>query len=94
MSITTRMRATQALRRHAPELADAPVEELGRGLDNTAFVAADLVLRVAEDRSVQREAGLLEFLAPRLPIPIPRPRLRRLRRARLSSAAGTPLAGR
>jgi len=74
MTTTARTRATAALRRHAPELADVELTELGRGLDNVAFIAADLVVRVGDGRSLQREARLLGFLAPRLPIPIPRPR--------------------
>jgi aminoglycoside phosphotransferase (APT) family kinase protein len=71
---TARVRAAEALRRHAPELADVDVTHLGGGLDHAAFVAGSLVLRVADGRSVQREAGLLAFVAPRLPIPVPRPR--------------------
>ncbi|WP_175561347.1 phosphotransferase family protein [Geodermatophilus obscurus] len=66
-------RAVRALRRHAPELADLPLRELGHGLDNTAFVVGELVLRVAEGPDVQREAGLLAFLAPRLPLAVPVP---------------------
>ncbi|MGR6963357.1 phosphotransferase [Geodermatophilus sp. URMC 61] len=66
-------RAARALRTHAPELADRPLRELGRGLDNTAFAVGELVLRVADGPDVQREAGLLEFLAPRLPLAVPVP---------------------
>jgi aminoglycoside phosphotransferase (APT) family kinase protein len=66
-------RAAAALRRHAPELADLPLQELGRGLDNTAFAAGELVLRVADGPDVRREAGLLELLAPRLPLAVPVP---------------------
>jgi aminoglycoside phosphotransferase (APT) family kinase protein len=73
MTTTARTRATTALRRHAPELADVTLTELGRGLDNVAFIAADLVVRVGDGQSLRREARLLGFLAPRLPIPIPRP---------------------
>ena len=66
-------RAAAALRRHAPELAGLPLRELGRGLDNTAFAAGELVLRVADGPDVAREAALLEFLAPRLPLAVPVP---------------------
>ncbi|MGY1763957.1 phosphotransferase family protein [Geodermatophilus sp. SYSU D00779] len=66
-------RAARALRTHAPELADLPLRELGRGLDNTAFAAGELVLRVADGHDVQREAGLLGVLAPRLPLAVPVP---------------------
>lgn len=74
MAGTTRQRATSALRAHAPELLDAEVAELGHGLDNTAFVVGDLVLRVAEGGGVGREARLLEALGPHVSIPIPTPR--------------------
>jgi aminoglycoside phosphotransferase (APT) family kinase protein len=74
MAGTTRERATSALRAHAPELLDAEVAELGHGLDNTAYVAGDLVLRVADGGAVGREARLLHALAPHVPIPIPTPR--------------------
>ncbi|WP_448612432.1 phosphotransferase [Geodermatophilus sp. URMC 60] len=67
------VRAARALRTHVPELADLPLRDLGRGLDNTAFTAGDLVLRVAAGSDVQREACLLEFLGPRLPLPVPVP---------------------
>jgi aminoglycoside phosphotransferase (APT) family kinase protein len=66
-------RAARALRTHAPELADLPLRELGHGLDNTAFTAGELVLRVADGPDVQREAGLLGVLAPRLPLAVPAP---------------------
>jgi len=66
-------RAARALRTHAPELADLPLRELGHGLDNTAFAAGELVLRVADGPGVQREAGLLEVLAPRMPLAVPVP---------------------
>lgn len=74
MAGTTRERATSALRAHAPELLDAEVVELGHGLDNTAYVAGNLVLRVADSRRVGREGRLLEAVAPRVSIPIPTPR--------------------
>jgi aminoglycoside phosphotransferase (APT) family kinase protein len=70
----TRERVTSALLAHAPELVDVEVVELGHGLENTAFVAGDLVLRVAHGPDVAREARLLEAVAPRVSIPIPTPR--------------------
>ncbi len=50
MNGTGRQRAMDALRMHVPELAGVAVIELGHGLDNTAFIAEDLVLRVAAGR--------------------------------------------
>ena len=73
MTDTAAERAVRALRAHAPELVDQPLHRLGHGLDNVAFGSAGLVLRVADGRDVRREAGLLELLAPRLPIAIPVP---------------------
>jgi aminoglycoside phosphotransferase (APT) family kinase protein len=73
-SATTRERARSALRAHAPQLAAAEIAELGHGLDHTAFVSGDLVLRVADAGDVGREARLLERLAPQLSLPIPTPR--------------------
>ncbi|WP_214366367.1 phosphotransferase [Pseudonocardia sp. H11422] len=67
-------RAARALRRHAPEWAGARIRELGRGLDHVVLVAGDLVLRVADRPGVVREARLLEIVAPRVPLPVPRPR--------------------
>ncbi|MEV4134792.1 phosphotransferase [Dactylosporangium sp. NPDC049742] len=66
-----RERALRALRAHVPELADVAVTELGRGLDNTAFLAGGLVLRVAEAATVRREAALLDALAGRVSLPVP-----------------------
>jgi len=57
-----------------PELAELAVHELGRGLDNSAFVADHLVLRVADGGSVTREARLLELVAQHVSIPVPAPR--------------------
>ncbi|GAA4263078.1 phosphotransferase [Dactylosporangium darangshiense] len=71
MPLDTRARARQALRAHVPELADAALGELGRGLDNTAFLAGDMVLRVAEHDVVPREAALLAMVAPRVSLPVP-----------------------
>ncbi len=47
---------------------------LGQGLDNTAFVVEDLVLRVSDGPSVVREARLLALLSPRVSVPVPQPR--------------------
>lgn len=74
MTEIARRRATESLRRHVPKLAGVAVCELGHGLDNAAFVAGDLVLRVAEGRSVIREARLLEVVAQRVSVPVPIPR--------------------
>jgi aminoglycoside phosphotransferase (APT) family kinase protein len=71
---TPRERASRAVRAHAPELLDAEIVELGRGLDNDAYAAGDLVLRVGDRRRVGREARLLEVIADQVAIPIPRPR--------------------
>lgn len=62
-----------------PELRALPVRPLGSGLDHTAFALGDAwVLRVAshaEDAdTLPREARLLRWLAPRLPLPVPVPR--------------------
>jgi aminoglycoside phosphotransferase (APT) family kinase protein len=73
MTETPAARARRALRTHAPELADLSLQHLGHGLDNVAFRAGELVLRVADRRDVQREAALLDHLAPRLPLPVPVP---------------------
>lgn len=67
-------RATRSLHRHVPELAELAVHELGRGLDNSAFVADHLVLRVADGGSATREARLLELVAQHESIPVPAPR--------------------
>jgi len=71
---TTGQRVTRSLRIHVPELADIPVVELGRGLDNTVFAAGDLVLRVGAGGDVVREARLLEVVAQRVSIRVPVPR--------------------
>ena len=71
---TAQERATRALRAHAPQLLDTELTELGQGLDNTAYIAGGLVLRVADDRDTEREARLLDTLAPHLSIAIPKPR--------------------
>jgi aminoglycoside phosphotransferase (APT) family kinase protein len=74
MAGTQRERATRAVRAYAPELLDAEIVELGRGLDNAVYAAGDLVLRVGDGRSVGREARLLEAVATYVSIPIPMPR--------------------
>lgn len=74
MAGTPLERARRAVRAHAPELLDDEIVELGRGLDNTTFAVAGLVLRVADGGSVGREARLLETVAAHVSIPIPRPR--------------------
>ncbi|GAB7037687.1 MULTISPECIES: phosphotransferase [Catenuloplanes] len=71
MDSTPRRRATRSLRTHVPELAAVAVGELGQGLDNTAFLAGGLVLRVAQGHSVLREAGLLTAIAPHVSVPVP-----------------------
>jgi aminoglycoside phosphotransferase (APT) family kinase protein len=71
MSLDALARARRALRAHVPELADAALGELGRGLDNTAFLAGDLVVRVAEHDVVRREAALLAVIAARVSLPVP-----------------------
>ncbi len=73
MNGTGRQRAMDALRMHVPELAGVAVIELGHGLDNTAFIAEDLVLRVAAGRTVIREARLLKVVAERVSVPVPTP---------------------
>ena len=50
------------------------VVELGQGLENTAFVAGNLELRVAHGPDVARETRLLEVVAPRVSITVPTPR--------------------
>jgi len=95
---TPRERATQALQAHAPHLLHAALVELGHGLDNTAFLAHDLVLRVAGDVDVdvEREARLLDALAPQLSIATPAARFADADTGVLaySLLAGSPLLGR
>ena len=96
MHETARQRATASLRMHVPELADVAVLELGQGLDNSAFVVGDLVVRVADSRSVIREARLLQLVAPRVSIPLPAPRFVDENRGVLAYPliCGRPLLGR
>ena len=93
---TPRERATRALRAHAPQLLPIELTELGRGLDNTAYIAGGLVLRVAGDRDTEREARLLDTLAPHLSIAIPTPRFADASAGVLAYEliAGRPLLGR
>lgn len=70
----TTITAAAALRAHMPELAHLPLEELGGGLDNAAFRAGDVVLRVAADgHDVVREARLLGVVARHVSVGVPRP---------------------
>ncbi|WP_369139277.1 phosphotransferase [Modestobacter versicolor] len=71
MEGTSRDRAARALRRHAGSAGG--LQELGSGLDNTAFLAGDLVLRVSRGPDVVGEARLLRALVPRLPLAVPEP---------------------
>ncbi|MCA1699488.1 MAG: phosphotransferase [Actinobacteria bacterium] len=91
-----RERATRALRAHAPRLLHTELTQLGQGLDNTAYIAGGLVLRVAHDRDVEREARLLDTLAPHLSIAIPTPRFADAEAGVLAYEliAGRPLLGR
>jgi aminoglycoside phosphotransferase (APT) family kinase protein len=71
MHVTARQRAMQSLRAHIPELAAVAVDELGHGLDNAAFLAGELVLRVADGHSVLQEARLLDVVAAHVSAPVP-----------------------
>ncbi|MFC6566009.1 phosphotransferase [Actinoplanes utahensis] len=71
MDGTVEERARAALRRHAPELAGTAFRGIGSGCDNTAFLAGDLVVRVAVGHQVEREAHLLEVIAGRVSLPVP-----------------------
>ncbi|WP_198961206.1 phosphotransferase family protein [Pseudonocardia sp. MH-G8] len=65
------------LAEHLPAVAARSVEPLGAGLDNVAFlVDGELVVRFAtgaDPERVVREAGVLELVARRSPVPVPRP---------------------
>ena len=93
---TPQERAAGALRTHAPQRLQTELTELGQGLDNTAYIAGGLVLRVADDRDVEREARLLDTLAPHLSIAIPTPRFADAEAGVLAYEliAGRPLLGR
>lgn len=64
-------RAAAALARHDPGHAGYPLQPFGSGLDNTAFLAGDLVVRVRAEGSVTAEARLLRVLAGRVGVPVP-----------------------
>ncbi len=74
MAELAEQRARTALRRYLPELVEQVVVPLGQGLDNTAFLVEDIVLRVSDGPSVVREARLLALLAPSVSVPVPQPR--------------------
>jgi aminoglycoside phosphotransferase (APT) family kinase protein len=95
MAATTRGRAIRALRAHAPELRDVELVELGQGLDNAAYLAGDLVVRVG-DGDVAREAALLEIVASHVSLPVPTPRFADQDAGVLAygQIAGRPLLGR
>lgn len=71
--------AVALIREQFPELADAPVEPLGEGWDNAAFlVGRDFVFRFPR-RAVAaplmaREIAILPMVAPELPISVSAPR--------------------
>ena len=65
--------AARAVAVHAPHLQHEDLVLLGAGEDNTAFRCADLVVRVANGRSTEKEEELLLLLAPRVSIPVPAP---------------------
>ncbi|MDG6107026.1 phosphotransferase [Dactylosporangium aurantiacum] len=74
MGETARERALRALAAHAPDLAGTGLRELGHGLDNAAFHAGDLVVRVAErgdGHGVRAEARLLALVAAHVDLPVP-----------------------
>ncbi|MDA0174244.1 phosphotransferase [Solirubrobacter taibaiensis] len=53
-------------------LGDVEITPLGAGLDHRAYAVGDgLVARCGE--GVEREAALLDAIAPRLPLPVPEP---------------------
>jgi aminoglycoside phosphotransferase (APT) family kinase protein len=96
---SARERATRALRAHAPQLVHTELTELGQGLDNSAYMAGGLVLRVGDGRDARdagREARLLATLAPHLSIAIPTPRFADADAGVLAYEliAGRPLLGR
>ncbi|MDE2481197.1 MAG: phosphotransferase [bacterium] len=62
-----------------PDLADAPVEPLGSGWDNAAFLVGEQLVFRFPQRTLavalmEREIAMLPMLAPQLPLPIPHPR--------------------
>jgi aminoglycoside phosphotransferase (APT) family kinase protein len=73
--VVTPVVVRSVLAEHLPAVAARSVEPLGAGLDHLAFlVDGELVVRFAADAaSVVREAGVLELVARRSPVPVPRP---------------------
>ncbi len=72
-----RARAARALAAHAPGCSGRDLRELGSGLDHSAFLAGDLVVRVADPGAraqVTREAELLRLVAAHVSVPVPVPR--------------------
>ena len=68
--------AVAALKEALPELRDAPVADLGGGLDHHAVRVGEVVLRLRGDDDepdVTREIALLELVRRRVPIPVPAP---------------------
>lgn len=66
------------LRAQHPDLAERPIEPCGEGWDNAMFrigrdLAARLPRREATARLVAHEQRWLPELAPRLPLPVPKP---------------------
>ncbi|MFW3168819.1 phosphotransferase [Geodermatophilus sp. CPCC 206100] len=72
-----RARAARAVAACAPAYRGADLHYLGGGLDHRAFLARDLVVRVAAPAAaadVVREAALLRLVAAHVSIPVPAPR--------------------
>ncbi|WP_369134859.1 phosphotransferase family protein [Modestobacter sp. I12A-02662] len=72
-----RARAVRALAAHAPGCSGGDLRELGGGLDHRAFLAGELVVRVADPGAraeVTREAELLRLVAAHVSVPVPVPR--------------------
>ncbi len=89
-----RQRVRQFLLTHAPELAGAEVRELGHGLDNTAFLVGDLVVRVGAEDTAEREARLLAAVAGAVAVPVPRVRFAGAGILAYPLLPGRPLLGR
>jgi aminoglycoside phosphotransferase (APT) family kinase protein len=87
-------RIRQFLLTHAPELAGAEVRELGHGLDHTAFLAGDLVIRVGNEDTAEREARLLAAVADAVAVPVPRVRFADAGILAYPLLPGRPLLGR
>lgn len=94
MTQTLRHRAMRAVRRHAPELADADLRELGSGLDHGAFLVGGLVVRVSRAAEPSTEPDLLALVARHVPIPVPTPRFAELGVLAYPLLPGRPLLGR